>query len=151
MNPLAERQLDQAVRIAVYDQFVATGSAPVLARLAERLGVRDEELAESYRRLAAQRALVLDAADDIAMAIPFAARPTAVRVNGPGIAWWANCAFDGLGIPAMLGCDADVETACPQSGTSIVIRVRNGAPQNAVCTLHLAVPLARWWDDIGHT
>jgi hypothetical protein len=151
MIPLAERQLDEAARIAVYDQFVATGRAPVLARLAERLGVLEAELAESYQRLAAQRALVLNATGDIAMAIPFAAHPTAVRVNRLGVAWWANCAFDGLGIPAMLGCDAEVETICPQSGSPIVIPIRAGTPQNVACALHLAVPLTSWWDDIGHT
>lgn len=85
------------------------------------------------------------------MAIPFSATPTDVTVKGPGVTWWANCAFDGLGIPALLGCDAVVETTCPQSGAPITVAVRDGAPHSVACVLHMAVPLAQWWDNIGDT
>jgi hypothetical protein len=144
-------QLDEVVRFAVYDHFVLTGAAPHRSALAARLEVAETELGASYRRLAERRALVLDADGAIAMAIPFSATPTDVRVAGPGVIWWANCAFDGLGIPAMLGGDAVVETACPQSEEPIVVRIRDGTPVSAACVLHMAVPLARWWDNIGDT
>jgi hypothetical protein len=144
-------QRDEVVRFAVYDNFVRTGAAPYLSALAVRLEVAETALAASYRRLAEQRALVLDADSAIAMAIPFSATPTDVTVRGPGVTWWANCAFDGLGIPAMLSCDAVVETACPQSGEPIVVSIRGGTPASATCVLHMAVPLAQWWDNIGDT
>jgi hypothetical protein len=51
----------------------------------------------------------------------------------------------------MLGCDAVVETACPQSGELITVTVRDGTPHSTPCVLHMAVPLARWWDNIGDT
>jgi hypothetical protein len=146
-----DEQLDEAVRVAVYDHFVHAGGAPDSAELAARLGLQEALLAESYRRLAEQRALVLDADGAIAMAIPFSATPTDVMVRGPRMSWWANCAFDSLGIPAMLGCDAVVETACPQSGTPIRVAVRDGVPDSVACVLHMAVPLAQWWDNIGDT
>jgi hypothetical protein len=144
-------QRDEEVRLAVYDHFVHAGGAPDLAELAVRLEVAETDLRASYRRLAEQRALVLDADGAIAMAIPFSATPTDVTVRGPGVTWWANCAFDGLGIPAMLGCDGVVETACPQSGLPITVTVSGGAPHSVACVLHMAVPLARWWDNIGDT
>lgn len=144
-------QLDEAARVAVYDQLVRDGSAPDPLALAGRLGVTEAALAASYERLAEQRALVLDAGGAIAMAIPFSAAPTDVRVAGPGVMWWANCAFDGLGIPAMLGCDGVVETACPHSGAPIVVAVSGGAVRSDGCVLHMAVPLAQWWDNIGDT
>jgi hypothetical protein len=142
---------DEAIRVAIYDHFVQTGAAPQPAALVAQLGLTEAMLGASYRRLADQRALVLDASGAIAMAIPFAATPTEVRVEGPGVTWWANCAFDGLGIPAMLGCDGEIATACPHSGIPIVVRVHDGAPRSAACVLHLAVPLVQWWDDIGAT
>lgn len=146
-----DEQRDEAVRRAVYDHFVRAGVAPEPAELAARLGLPGALLAESYRRLAEQRALVLGADGAIAMAIPFSATPTDVTVRGPGVTWWANCAFDGLGIPALLGRDAVVETACPQSGAPITVAVGGGAPHSVACVLHMAVPLARWWDNIGDT
>lgn len=146
-----ETVLDEAVRVAVYEHFVTTGRAPERGALAASLGVSDTALCASYSRLAEQRALVLDAHSDIAMAIPFSATPTDVRVVGPDVTWWANCAFDGLGIPAMLGCDGVVETACPQSGMPITVTMKGGSPQGDACVLHLAVPLAQWWDNIGDT
>lgn len=142
-------QLDEVVRVAVYEHVVRTGRVPQLTALAVQLGATTTELATSYRRLAARRALVLDADGAIAMAIPFAATPTAVRVVEPNVTWWANCAFDGLGIPAMLGCDGAVETACPQSGAPIVVSVHDGTPSGVACVLHMAVPLARWWDNLA--
>ncbi|NTU84388.1 MAG: hypothetical protein HGA45_34335 [Chloroflexales bacterium] len=144
-------QLDERVRFAVYDHFVRTGAAPHLSALAARLEVAETDLAASYQRLAEQRALVLDADSAIAMAIPFSATPTDVTVVGPDVTWWANCAFDGLGIPAMLSCNAVVETACPHSGEPIAVSVRGGTPVSAACVLHMAVPLAQWWDNIGDT
>jgi hypothetical protein len=144
-------QLDEAVRVAVYDHFVHAGGAPDPAALAVRLEVAETDLGASYRRLAEQRALVLDADGVIAMAIPFSATPTDVTVRRADVTWWANCAFDGLGIPAMLRCDAVVETICPQSDAPITVTVRGGAPHSVACMLHMAVPLARWWDNIGDT
>lgn len=149
--PQPPAELDETVRVAIYDHFVRTGVAPAAPALAAQLGLTDQALRASYRRLAEQRALVLSADADIAMAIPFSATPTAVLVRGAGVTWWANCAFDGLGIPALLGRDAMVETTCPQSGAPIVVSVRDGAPAATACVLHMAVPLARWWEDIGDT
>ena len=151
MAGLSEAQLDEAARVAIYDHFIRSGAPPEPAGLAAALGVAATDLAASYGRLAEQRALVLDAVGGLAMAIPFAAVPTDVHVVGDGVSWWANCAFDGLGIPAMLGRDAVVETVCPRSGVPIRVVVRDGSPQSAACVLHMAVPLARWWDDIGDT
>jgi hypothetical protein len=148
-QPMPQR--DETVRVAVYDHFIRTGGAPNSDDLAAQLGLSDVLLAESYQRLADQRALVLDADGAIAMAIPFSATPTEVRVVGSGVTWWANCAFDGLGIPALLGSDGVVETACPQSGAPITVTVRDAQPSSGACVLHMAVPLAQWWDNIGDT
>lgn len=151
MANLSSDALDDSVRAAVYDHFVAHGAAPDSSALAAQLGLTAAELEASYLRLASARALVLGEGAAIWMAIPFSAVPTDVLVRSDGVDWWANCAFDGLGIPAMLGIDALVETACPQSGAPIRVEVRGQVPSSAGCVLHMAVPLAQWWDDIGDT
>jgi hypothetical protein len=143
--------LDQALRSDIYGHFVAHGSPPDPASHAAQRGLSAEGLAAAYERLAAQRALVLDSSGAIWMAIPFSAVPTDVLVRARGVSWWANCAFDGLGIPAMLGVDAQIETACPQSGAPIALSARGADPPEGTCVLHMAVPLAQWWDNIGDT
>lgn len=151
MSLRTDHLLDEAVRVAVYSHFIEQGGAPDPERLATRCGVMPEARAASYERLAEQRALVLGADGAIWMAIPFSATPTDVQVRGADIRWWANCAFDGLGIPAMLGIDAEVETACPQSGMPILVKVRDQIPTSTACVLHMSVPLAQWWENIGDT
>ena len=33
----------------------------------------------------------------------------------------------------------------------IAVRTRDGVPEEAGAVFGVAVPAARWWDDIGHT
>lgn len=59
--------------------------------------------------------------------VPFAARPTAHRVqifDGPTI--FANCAVDALGIAAMLARDLDVVSLDPQTGEHVSASSRAG-------------------------
>ena len=77
------------------------------------------------------------------------ATPFAVHVAGR--LYHANCIWDGLGIAAMLSCDARVATACACCGEAMEARVEGGelAPLEGVA--HFAVPARRWWQDIVHT
>jgi hypothetical protein len=152
-TPRRPDDLDDAVRHAVYSSFVDKGAPPDPAALARRLGLAQGDLLAAYERLAEERALVLDPRSRaIWMAIPFSAAPTPVRVHADdGRAWWANCAWDGLGIPAMLGVDAVVETDCPATGARIRVPIRGGRPEPGPWALRMAVPLSEWWDDIGVT
>ncbi|MBX0327185.1 alkylmercury lyase family protein [Oscillochloris sp. ZM17-4] len=146
-------EIDELVRCEVYTSFVDDGGPPDAEALAGRLGLSLGELHGSYERLADEQALVLDPRSRaIWMAIPFSAAPTPVRVRADdGRAWWANCAWDGLGIPAMLGIDATLETACPATGAPIAVRIYSGTPEPGPWALRMAVPLAKWWEDIGST
>jgi Alkylmercury lyase len=85
------------------------------------------------------------------MAHPLSAVPTAFRVETRRGSYYGNCVWDALGIPAMLGVDARIETACPDCDEEIVFVVRNGELEPVEAVAHFAVPAARWWDDIGHT
>jgi hypothetical protein len=63
--------------------------------------------------------------------VPFAANNISahrVRIsNGPAVA--ANCAVDALGIPAMLGRDAEIHSTDPHSGEPVVATSREGTWQ----------------------
>lgn len=144
--------LEQAVRLGVYDHFIRTGAPPTRAMLSAELGVRLGEVGDAFRRLAAQHVLVLERGGrEIRMAAPFSAVPTGFRVNAGGAPCWANCAWDALGIPALLERDADIGASCGDCGLPVTLRVRKGRLLDQEGVVHLAVPAAEWWRDIGFT
>ncbi len=85
------------------------------------------------------------------MAHPFSAVPTPYRVETPARAYRANCAWDAIAIPLLLGADGRVRTLCPQSGARFELTVTQGlaGPHGAV--VRFPVPARSFWDDIGYT
>jgi hypothetical protein len=144
--------VDRRVRLAILERFAETGEAPTAADVAAAIGEYEGVVAEAYSRLADARLLVLGTGTrDIWMAHPFSAVPTGFRVETERGSSYANCVWDALGIPAMLGTDARIETTCADCGESLELRVRGGDLEPLDWVAHFAVPAARWWDDIGHT
>ena len=82
---------------------------------------------------------------EIAMAHPFSGVPTAFAVRSGGISYWANCAWDALGIAAILGQDTESRTG------EIDLSVRDGQPVSTSGVVLLLVPAKRFWDDIAYT
>ena len=87
----------------------------------------------------------------IRMAPPFSGVPTPFLARVQGKAYYANCVWDALGVPAALHVDALVEASDGHSGEPMTLEVRKGRPVPRECVIHFAVPAARWWDDIIHT
>lgn len=141
---------DQRLRLEIYRRFIAQGAAPRVAELVEWVG--DGAVREALARMVEQHVLVLHETGEIWMAMPFSGIETGYRVHGEQGSWWANCAWDALGIPALLAADVDIEARCPVSDSMIELTVRDGrvAPQ-AGQLIHFALPAANWWDDIGFT
>jgi hypothetical protein len=146
-------ELDRSVRLYVYGQFLERGGPPTVDEAAAALHAPPAEVRAAFRRLAADRVLVLSPPDGsrIQMAMPFSAVPTPFSVSAAGRTWWANCAWDALGIPAMLNAGAEIESACGDCGATIRLTVADGQVAGDEAVVHLAVPAARWWDDIFFT
>lgn len=155
MSPPSERDpdlLDRHVRWAVYQHFREHGTAPTAAVLAQTAGRPASDVALSLTRLAEAHRLVLTPGSaDIWMAHPFSAVPTAYPVETASQHYWANCAWDALGIPALLHVDSRTRTACPDCGEPLEIEVRNRAATSTGAAVHFAVGPRRFWDDIGFT
>ena len=64
---------------------------------------------------------------------------------------WANCAWDALGVPAILGTDGWTTAPCAESGDTLEFGVRGGALEGDDGVIHLVTPLRHAWDDIGFT
>jgi Alkylmercury lyase len=91
--------LTSAVRELVYRRLAETGRAPGCADLARELNRQPEDVATALRQLEAEHALVLaPATTTVWMAHPFSNVPTDYRVSAVDGAWWANCAWDSLGV-----------------------------------------------------
>ena len=115
---------DLALRRKIFAAFAATGSPPAL----------DEDLTS----LAEQHVVALDDDARVWMAHPFAAHDEGATVSSGGRTWRGNCAWDAYGIAAALELQEPViESQGVRAGPGVVF--------------HVAVPAARWWDDIAFT
>ena len=128
---MTEREL--ALRLEIMRRFADTGGPP------------EVDDGPELRALAAAHVVVLDDAGRIVMAHPFAAHERGARVDAGGRTWWGNCAWDGLGIVAALGCARATVRA-----QDIELPVDDGEVRGDA-RFHVAVAAARWWDDIAHT
>jgi hypothetical protein len=145
--------LDLRIRNHVYSAFVGEGRAQTTAETAAATGLTEGEVAAAYRRLHDAHALVLHAGtDEIRMLNPFSAVETPHRVEAGDRSWFANCAWDALGIPAALHADGSVSSECPDCGERLELEVRGGELiRGAELLVHFVVPARRWWDDIAFT
>jgi hypothetical protein len=144
-------ELSLRVRHAVYQTF-ADGGIPLSAAIANRLAIPFGEVRAAYARLHEAHALVLDPqSGEVRMALPFSAVPTSHRVISGDRTWFANCAWDAFGIPALMNCDARCESVCADCDLPIVYRVEQGTLLDSHGVVHFAVRASQWWDDIGFT
>ena len=143
---------DRSLRNATYQLFVSLGRAPTAREVGTHVGLGAKEVVAGWGRLHDGHALVLSARrDEIRMANPFSAVPTAYRVRAADRWWYANCAWDALGICAALHVDGRIETSCPDCGDLLHIDVEDRQPQPDDVLFHCLVPAAGWWDDIVFT
>jgi hypothetical protein len=141
--------LDWTVRHFVYRYWVDHAAPPSAATTASAMGVTADEAQAAYERLERRHALLLDPETRaIRMANPLSAVPTPFRVEVGGRAYWANCAWDALGIPAMLGTDARVAATCAEDGAPIGLAVVGGrVVGDEGALVHLLLPFREWYDD----
>lgn len=143
---------DIDLRNATYALVVELGRVPTAAEFAAATGRSPADTVAGWRRLHDAHALVLNSAGtEIRMANPFSAVPTAFRVHAAGRWWYANCAWDALGICAALHVDGRVETSCADCGEPLTANVVDEQVSDESLIFQTPVPASQWWDDIVHT
>lgn len=135
----------------LYRRTRDTGAMPTRAELRDRLGAGDAEVDRALRFLANANVLALDESGEVLMAHPFSAAPTPYRVETSAGAYWANCAWDAIAIPLLLGIDGRTPTTCPHSGEGFELTVTGGRVRPSKAVVRFAVPVSAFWDDIGFT
>jgi hypothetical protein len=117
----ADRGL-RAVHQAVLRSFVHTGTALDMPSLAKHAA--PFEISQVLAELADGDFVCLGPAGQIAAAYPFSAEPTRHRVRIAGeAAVFAMCAIDALGISAMTGRPAMIESADPSTAEPVTVHV----------------------------
>jgi hypothetical protein len=158
-SPALDEDLIWAVRTYVYRQFSLIARPPSTSETAAQFQISLEQAMTVHEELHERHTLYLDRdTRSIRMANPFSAVPTPFRVfsNADGTsatrtAYFANCAWDMLGIPAALHNDAEIEATCAHSGDPVSITVKDGRVSGNDELVHFLVPFRHWYDDLVFT
>lgn len=141
----------------VYSHIADTTRPPSVDETSTHFGISTEEASELYKELHNRHAVFLDF-DEMAirMANPFSGVPTDFKVHANGKTYFANCAWDMLGIPAALHCDAVIDAVCTESNESVRLEVKNSeliqsSVTNHQLLIHFPLPFTRWYDDLAFT
>ena len=116
---------------------------------AEALNLHESEAAAAYERLHAGHFLFLDpGTHHIRMAWPFSGVNTPFNVHVGQLIYQANCAWDMLGIPAVLQTDAIIHASFEDSQEQTVITITAGQLHHMGGVVHFPLPLSQWYDDL---
>lgn len=145
-------ELAWSVRARVYDHIVATGRTPTVAEVASAAEISSVEAAAALTWLHERHALFLDQDGlSIRIANPFSGVPTSFHVEANGRSYWANCAWDALGVPAALHAGATIDATLSDDETPVRLTVVAGMLDDHGELVHFPLPFANWYDDIVQT
>ena len=140
------------VRAFVYAHFADTTHPPSVDESAKHFNIGLEEAGAFYKELPNRHAFFLEPETlTIRMANPFSGIPTDFKVHANSKIYYANCAWDMLGIPAALHTDAVIEAVCTESNDVVRLNIRDGKVANSDLLVHFPLPFARWYDDLVFT
>lgn len=150
------------IRHFVYNHFADTTHPPSVDETAAHFHISIEEAGNLYRELHNRHAFFLEPETlTVRMANPFSGIPTDFKVHANSKTYFANCAWDMLGIPAALHCDAVIDAVFTESNETVQLEVREGQITNYQFTnsqstnhqllVHFPLPFARWYDDLVFT
>jgi hypothetical protein len=144
---------DDALRAFVYDHIIVRGAVPPSSEIAAYF---DGDAAQVRDRLAAlevgKTILVHPATHEIWMAGPFSAAPTQYKLSDGKTTWYANCAWDMLGVAMLVDRPLLAETHCADCGERIAVECDPlHPPSECQAVVHFLVPARQWYDDIGFT
>jgi hypothetical protein len=152
MADVTER--DWQLRLVIYQFFVDNERPPTADEAARLVGISPDEAVVAYRRLHDAHALLLDRdTGAIRIANPLSAIPTDYRVRANGHEYYANCAWDSLGVPAMLHADATIEATIADDPEPMRYAIENGElrAEGGGGIVHFPLPFRHWYDDLVHT
>ena len=148
MNPTS-------LRVFVYDWTLSRGFPPSTSAIAAHFKTSVDDARQALADLKIGKTILTHACSgEIWMAGPFSSVPTPYRVFGPKVSWWANCAWDMLGVMVIANEPVCLETECTDCREPLTIDANpaQGVAQSMRnLVVHFLVPARHWYDDIGFT
>jgi hypothetical protein len=136
----------------LYDYFLRTGTAPTISLIAAEMRRSRASVQEALAELAATGAITLDCdTGEIWRAAPFCAAPTGFPVTCDGSRVWGTCAWDALGVPAMLHKQASIAASCACCNQPMELSAGPAGLSGDEGVIHIAVPAREWYDDLVFT
>ena len=144
------QEFDLPIRHFVYRHFVDYTRPPTIEETAVAFALTDKQVEAAYKRLNDHHFFFLKpGTSNIRMANPFSAVSTNFAVHVGQTTYWANCAWDMLGIPAALNKDVIIKAQFSDTQASTTIIVQDG---QVISTdggvVHFPLPLRQWYDDL---
>jgi hypothetical protein len=145
-------EFDLNVRYQIYRFFAEQCAAPSPQQMVALLQAEAESVRVSFHKLHQRHMIFLEpGADAIRMANPFSAIPTKFKVRSGDKQWWANCAWDALGIAAALKIDAHITAGYPDTHETVDLQVKHGAVDGKNHVVYFPLPCRQWYDDLIFT
>jgi hypothetical protein len=151
MGVAIDDDLAWRVRRHVYAAIVTRGAPPAAGEVATALDLPLAATRAALLRLHELHAIFLEPdGESVRMAHPFSAIATGFRVRSRGVGYWANCAWDALGIPAALGQEAEIDATYTEDGQPARLDVVDDTVHGDGF-VHFLLPLRLWYNDLIFT
>ena len=140
------------LRVFVYRHLMQQGLPPAVSSLALEFAASESAARGALASLGIGKTILAHPrTGEIWMAGPFAAARTPYEVRGGSVSWWANCAWDMLGIPFIATKDVRVNATCADCQEPMTLEFGRLRPPQSEGVVHFLLPAHRWYDDIGYT
>ena len=117
--------VEKAIRSAAF-RIIREGRRAEADDIAQHIGLESGEAAERIADLAARGYLELDSEGRVVGSRGLSLLPKWCALDWNGLRYYTWCAADAIGIPAVLGGEARVETGCRICGTDVTVRIMDG-------------------------
>jgi len=152
MTPEEQTQeFDARVRVFTYRYMLRNEKSPAIREIAAALHCPAAKVRGALARLSESHAFMQQENGELWRVAPFSCTPTAFPVTVGKRSWFANCIWDALGIPAMLGKDAEIQAACGCCNYDMPLQIHNGKLSSTQGVVHIAVPAREWYKDVVFT
>jgi hypothetical protein len=143
---------DSTLHELIISFFLHHQRAPSIREIASRFECDEIDARRGLRVLAENHGVVLHPkSDEIWVALPFSAAPTACVVRSGARSWWGNCAWCSLGVARLAGGTATVETRIGAVDDHATIRIERGRVLDTDFVVHFPIPMRQAWDNVIYT
>jgi len=116
---------EKTVRLAAFSSILA-GEPASIPSLVSQTALDPEDVAGALAGLVARGMVVLAPSGEVVGSAGLSLTPTPHRLRIRDRSLYTWCAEDAVGIPAALGIDAEIASACFRCGEPIRIELQNG-------------------------